>query len=342
MSGRKQHHFWQVIQRGFGEERKQGFTNVFAYFKGKNPIEVGTRNFGAERDFFCFSRDLEADTLITSLENSLQGLVKKLQAGYQVESDQFADISRLISHLENRTKFLREHLIDTSVVLLEELNRWFLKPTLFRKMMKRYARENRGEIEKLVDKNTGDPRLSSVIVDFLIENFDQISESVRTEAATHATLEMRNLRDKTVDHVKRAHIKSFLEKQPNPIREERYRNLTYRIRSGFNGLLICPDTMTSFLTARKPKPFFDLDDELEAIFVPLTSDLLLIGEKDQKIERSNETIFRILASTSYSSFIAKSDTPELRALSSRIGSNAEILTSADISSIKRQTIESLI
>lgn len=52
MSGRNQHHFWQLLQRGFGVERKPNYTTVYAYRKDKIPLPVGTRNIGAEKDFF--------------------------------------------------------------------------------------------------------------------------------------------------------------------------------------------------------------------------------------------------------------------------------------------------
>lgn len=100
--------------------------------------------------------------------------------------------------------------------------------------------------------------------------------------------------------------------------------------------------MISFITGNKPKPFLDSNEELKTVLIPLTSDRLLVGEYDTHLERTNQTILRILASTSYKSFIARSDEPHFRKLTTRIGKNAIIWSSAEINAIKRDALAGLI
>jgi hypothetical protein len=338
MSGRNQHHFWQVLQRGFGVERKPDYTTVFVYKKNKPPFAVGTRNFGAERDFFDFTPGSGADALITKTETDLQGLVKYLQNDGQVTSDLSAPIAALIVHLETRTKFLRQHFAETVSDVMDGLNSWFANPVIFQKMMKKYALDNPDKIEALLAQHIHEPSTRAGLTEFIIDNFAVLGSAIIRSASHDAAESINAIKNEVFEIAKQSHIKALLGAAPDGIRRDRYMSLKFRLKSGFGGNLICPDTMTSFLTDRKPKPFLDKDDGLEAVWIPLTSDLMLIGETGASVDRADEAILRILASTSYEAFIANSDVPDLRRLSVRIGKNAQILSGADIKSVKRDTL----
>ena len=152
---------------------------------------------------------------------------------------------------------------------------------------------------------------------------------------------MKSFLEEISETAKKSHIKALLNTPSGNPRQSRYLGLNYRLKSGFDGNLICPDTMATFLTARKPKPFLDKDDQLESVWIPLTSDLMLIGEPRASADRSNQSVLRVLASTSYSAFIASSDSSQLRALMSRIGKNAHILSASDIKAVKREFLKGL-
>ncbi|MDT8853674.1 hypothetical protein RNZ50_01230 [Paracoccaceae bacterium Fryx2] len=342
MAGRNQHHFWQVLQRGFGIERKPGFTTVFAYQKGKPPFNVGTKNLGAERDFFDFAPGDGADDLITKTENDLQGLVRHLQNGGHLAEDHTAMIALLIAHLETRTKFLRQHLAETLSDLTGGIYSWFADPHIFQKMMKRHASDSFAEIDTQLAKHVSDPSIRAALRGFMIDNIDQLGANVIKTASDNAAEAIKSLAEKLQGIAKQSHIKAILNIEPNNTRSNRYLDLKYRTQSRFSGNLICPDTMVAFLTDQKPKPFLDIGDQLEAVWIPLTSDLMLIGESGASVDRTHQSVLRVLASTSYSTFIANSDAPDLRKLSSRIGKNAEILSATETKAIMRETLSSLL
>ncbi|WP_323038041.1 hypothetical protein [Pararhodobacter sp.] len=341
MSGRNQHHFWQVLQRGFGTERKPKYTTVFVYHENTPPFQVGTRNFGAERDFFDFSPGSGADSLITSVENRLQGLVKYFQNGGQVTAGHTIEISELITHLETRTKFLRQHLAETVSDLLGDLKFWFSDPRLIKKFMKKYATDNPDEINTLLAPHIQDIGTRTALTAFIIDNFDMLDAGSYQFAANDSTQPMNAIADSIFEFAKQGHIKAILNTKPDSARQNRYLSLKYRLQTGFSGNLICPDTMVAFLTDRKPKPFLDKADRLEAVWVPLSADLMLIGEPSTKVDRTSREILRILASTSYQAFIANSDTPDFRKLSSRIGKNAHVVTNTEIAALKRDILAGL-
>lgn len=342
MSGRNQHHFWQILQRGFGTQRKPDYTTVFAYRKNNPPFSVGTRNFGAERDFFDFTPGSGADGKITNIENELQALVKYLQNEGQVTTDLSPQIATLIAHLETRTKFLRQHFAETVFDVMKGIKSWVADPEIFQKMMKKYASDNPEEIDAFLAEHVHEPSTRAALVEFLISNFAMLEPHAIRSASDEAAQSMKFLASNIFEITKKSHIEAILNHTPHNTRRDRYLGLKYRLKTGYGGNLICPDTMVSFLTSRKPKPFLDKDDRLESVWAPLTSDLMLIGESSASVDRTDEASLRILASTSYSAFIAKSDIPSLRQLSNRIGKNAQILSGADIKHIKRNTFASLL
>lgn len=341
MSGRNQHHFWQLLQRGFGVERKPNYTTVYAYRKDKIPLPVGTRNIGAEKDFFDFVPGEGADNLITKTEDKLQGLVKYLQSGGEVTNNHTEEIATLIAHLETRTNFLRQNFAESVLDLSGELNNWFSNPITFRKMMRRYAKENADELAALLVDKIGDPEARAAFIDFAVNNFDLLGTDTIQTASDEAKASVKELISGMIETSKQAHIKSIISNAPFDRQREHYLDLKFRIRTDFSGSLICPDTMVTFLTSRKPKPFLDKDDQLEAVWIPLASDVMLVGERSEGIDHTNEAVLRILASTSHATFVAKSDTEQLRRLSSRIGKNAQIITPSEIRALKRNTLADL-
>ncbi len=342
MAGRNQHHFWQAIQRGFGNERKPGYTSVIVYQKDKAPFPVGTRNFGAQRDFFDFEPGIGADSMITSSENELQGLVKYLQGGGCIATEHTESIASLIAHLEARTKFIREQFADIFLDLAGELNRWFSNPRVFSQMMRKYARDNPNEIDQMLAKEIADPVQREEIRRIAVRNFDILGKKVSKLAMVEARQSLQELVRDRLEWAKNSHIKAIMGATDNSSRRDRYRGLSFRLKSGFAGNLICPDTMVAFVTARKLTPFLDRDDSLQAVWVPLASDLLLVGEARRVVDRDAQSILRALATTSHEAFIANADVPDTRRLASRIGKNAQILSASEINSIKRDTLAGLL
>lgn len=342
MSGRNQHHFWQLLQRGFSVERKPNYNTVYAYSKNKDPFLVGTRNYGAERDFFDFEPGEGADVIVSKTENELQGLVRHLQNDGLVSSEQTEEVAILIEHLETRTKFFRQHLAETVVDMTAELGKWFSDPNIFRKLLAKFASENVEKITSSFEGQVENPNTRTAIAEFVVDNLENIDLEIFKSASDDTMNSLRYFAGMISELSKKAHIESVLRKSSDSARVRRYKGLKYRVATGFDGRLICPDTMVSFLTDRKPKPFLDKPDHLEAVWLPLTSDLMLIGETGARVDRDIQTVQHILASTSFSGFIAKYDTKELRSLSPRIGRNAQIISAEELKSIQREILAQLL
>lgn len=341
MAGRNQHYFWQVLQRGFGTERKPNYFLVYAYRKDREPFEVGTKNIGAERDFFDFSPGSGADQLVTESENEIQGLIKHFQSGGEIYEEHVEPISVLIAHLESRTKFLRQNLGEVAMDLMEEMNRWFSDSKTFKRMMTRHLESERDTLEDSLINDIPDKSLRAALIDVAVNHFDLLGSDVIKAASNESAIFIEQLVSNMAQVAKDAHIKSLIKTSMAAERRNRYLNLKYRIKSGFHGNLICADTMVVFLTKQRPKPFLDRNDKIDEVWIPLTPELMLVGERHGKSERTNESVLRILASTSFETFIARSNTPGLRKLTSLIGKNAKLLSHHELQSMKREILSGL-
>jgi hypothetical protein len=209
-------------------------------------------------------------------------------------------------------------------------------------MIEKYAIENVSKIDAKFSTVVEDPGSRKAIIDYIFGNLGVLGSGVAKSASEDAARSLSEFVKNISYEAKRAHISAILEATSGTEREKRYLNLRYRVKSDFDGKLICPDTMVLFLTSDKVKPFLDADDRLEAVWIPLTSDLLLIGELTPSADRNNQSVLRALASTSYTAFVGKTDDEILRKLSPRIGKNATIQSSKDLNMIKRKVLASLV
>ncbi len=150
MAGNRQHHVWQLLQRGFGEKRGKDH-HIWVYKKGIAPQQTVTRLFGFEKHFYGEEGSL-ADEVITDFENRMQSEVqefRKLPHGSKLDS---STVASLIGHLETRSLFLRR---DSSIRLQKAVDGWVdssKNVTKIRKAMIAYLEENPEEVDKFFGK----------------------------------------------------------------------------------------------------------------------------------------------------------------------------------------------
>ena len=120
----KEHHpVWQMLQRGFGENRGKDH-HIWVYCKGAKPKQKGTGNFGVDR-YVYGPEGSETDTSIAKFENSVQGGIqdaRKMNDGAELNR---AFAAPLIAHLEMRSNFLRSELSNMIKRMFAALNDHF-------------------------------------------------------------------------------------------------------------------------------------------------------------------------------------------------------------------------
>src|SRR5689334_9268550 len=113
MAGKRQHFVPRFLQAGFASKKTADQVFTWVHRKDRPPFESNTLNVGVEREFYSIGTDTAADDAITDIEDSFSTLVRTLRdCAAQPVSD--PKIPQLISHLEIRTRHLRQSLISAT------------------------------------------------------------------------------------------------------------------------------------------------------------------------------------------------------------------------------------
>lgn len=340
MAGRKQHHVPQLLQRGFGEKSGKE-TQVFVFEKSGRVFPTNTKNYGAQRDFYAVKDDSFVDDMITEYENDINSFVGQLKEKNSIALKDTKTISGLIAHLETRTLFLRQEMAFLMGAVTSTISDLFSRSSNVEKILRVYLREHPNFLEEKLSEFKIESKNIGLARDLVSSQMDDLIKSASKSLSVEFSRMWRTVEAELIDTIKSSHLKSLREQNANPVRAKFYQDLTYRVHDEIDGSFILPDVMTVFVTSNGIKPFTSKGDIVESVIFPLTSSQILIGERAHNVIRPLKQVNRILASAAFSSFIAKSDSPELRSLTSRIGRNAELLSNAEVNNTKREFISEL-
>lgn len=340
MAGRKHHHIPQFLQRKFGLQDTKA-NKVVVFRKDQEPFSTNTINYGAERDFYAEGEDFFVDDLITEYEGDIQAFLNLLAAGDESALREGVTIATLIAHFEMRSAFLRSQLLELSGTMVDFIEKTFTDRKLLIDMLMTTIKDNPAILRDAIVASLGANTPIEAIEEFVTPQLEaligpQISPFVEEFADT-----LIMMRKSFQGMIKPSHLKALGRHPDEMARKEFYLDLTYTVRNEPLGSFILPDTMVSFSTAKRLTPVTQKGDELVEVFLPLSSGSLLIGSRKRSLPRKVSEINSILASTSYSSFIAIEDRPEFRKLSGKIGRNAKLISEADTKKVFREALEEL-
>ncbi|KPP87794.1 MAG: Protein of unknown function (DUF4238) [Rhodobacteraceae bacterium HLUCCO07] len=338
MSGRKNHHVPQLLQKGFGNEKKKS-VQVWVYRKDKLPFPTSTANFGAERDFYIEGEDRLVDDLITEFEGEIGNFIQSMKSGDQQALEDRSTIASILAHLEMRSKFLREEMMFVSNVLFEELRLYLRKPQNMLRYLRSAAANNPEVIQNGIDE-LGLNDEQRILANAWVEaNLDRFLEDNSTQFMAKFQPFLGILIDRLGEAVKGGHLKALRKDVREIGRRKAYLELSYRMVNFEEPGLILPDTMVSFLKRDgRVTPFLENTDTVEEIYLPLTSHKALHGYMRDPACRELNTVNRILASCAGQSFVAQENDVKFRALTSRIGKNAQMISKAELRKVIRTVI----
>ena len=334
MSGRKNHHVPQLLQRGFGVKRKKS-VQVWVYGKDGSPFLTSTNNFGAERDFYIEGDDSLADDLITEFEGEMNCFLQALSnANPQAISDT-SRIASVLAHLEMRTKFFRQEMLFFSNAFLEEIRRFLSKP----QNRSRFLIENPDIVQnELLELGLSDEQ-KALVNTWLSVNLDQVLNDRFAELETQFHPLFETLVDQLGKSIKASHLKIMKKDMREIGRRRAYLKMSYRAIRFDEPSLILPDTMIAFLKRKGGiTPFLDKTDEVQEVYLPLSSQTVLHGYRGDAENRELRTINRILASCASRNFVAHENQDQLNALTHRIGKNAKMISRPELRKVIRECI----
>jgi len=342
MAGKRQHFMPQFLQQGFASRVRNDETYTWVFRKGALPFEANITKVGVESEFYNEDEDTEADDLITKDEAiKFAGLVRAIRDG---EPSSLSDprLPQLIAHLEIRTRHLRQNFIRMSDIAGSWLfNSMSSDGDTFADSLKRYCLEDPSWLRRSFSER---PELPRELREYITEHYESlISETIdqlRPELPNRAAELKLILLDEMRQWIKSKHLEAL--KQPIALeqRVQYYKNLAYTILQT-NEPLILGDSIVLFQVdgPRPYRPFFDGIDALNAVYLPLTPERVLIGARPSFVPVTTD-LQKAIARCSLELFIAAENSEPNRSLQEIVGRDAEHCTREEMEAVIRKALES--
>jgi hypothetical protein len=334
LAGIKQHHVWQILQRGFGEKLGKDH-HIWVYRKGKPAEKTVTRLFGFEKRFYG-EEGSQADVNITKYESDNQSTIqeiRKLRNGADVDPE-FA--ATLISHLEIRTSFLRDSFSTMTQKIVGGLVDRFMSPETLRSMMLAYLKDNPDELDKLLGKAFILPAQRSDFSQIAYQIVENMSDEEILKSMEHGLGQIGEITTKLPKIAKDGQNKLLAREVSNQSRSELHFDRKYFVYRPEDGSLILPDTTLAFVKKEGASPLSQYQDSIEAVILPIASNAAIIGTVNGKFNYPLKAINRILAGCSFEAFLALEQSASLQGMTGRIGKYAKLLKDSEINSLVRK------
>lgn len=334
MSGKRQHFIPQFLQNGFASHVNGDEVFTWVYRKGSKPFNTNIINVGVEGYFYSQEGDNQVDDDITGAERRFSVLIDTLRNEADKAVVDSETLAELIAHLETRTRHLRQSFATTGNVVLEELLRFIDNQEAFGASIKRRIQKDPSFLREAMAKELKKKNLPETLLESLLDNsqplLDQMLPSILANLHSITNQFRANLPKMLKDASKLGHITALKQTLTPQAKTEQYNRLKYRVLKSTTTLLPLGDSTTVFQVEgeRKFKAFCEKGDVLQAVYLPLSPNLILIGSLSEQVPDISSLPMAI-AKCSLEYFIGSSSS-EYNHLHSHVGECAYLLSEEQI------------
>lgn len=334
MSGKRQHFIPQFLQKGF-IDRSNG-DKVWVYRKDAKSFSTNVINAGVESRFYSQENDNQLDIDITYIEGKFVTLMNVLRNKSEESTIDSLALAEMIAHFEIRTRHIRESVSSTleyglgeMLKILEDRDAFeaFLKrrmPSFMREKVRQEFKQQRmpkkmQELLLIASKPLIEQKISTFLSELPLMT---ISDRIRAE-----------IPNMLKDTMKSGHIDGLKSTIIPQVKVDIYRNMQFSVKTTAE-LLPLGDSITVFqLSGERPfKPICEKDDPIEAVYLPLSQNQVLVGQfTDRAIDLPRLPM--AIAQCSLEFFISSSNSNINEDLQSHIGEYAYFLSQQQISNI---------
>jgi hypothetical protein len=366
MAGKRQHFIPQFIQSGFASHVSGDEIYTWVYRKDAKPFNTNIMNVGVEGYFYSQDGDNQVDDEITEAERSrFAVLVNTLRNSTRDVTVDPIEIAELIVHLEARTRHFRQTILNTSEYLYGMIFKFLDDRRAFGNylrrrlpvLMKRQLKESKSQlsqelksqyqkipsrslevlligVQPLIEQKIESdlPRKIESDLASLLDNLSIITERIKAE-----------LMPIIKDAIKAGHIKA-LKKSIAPLEKIRwYQNLQFCVFPSLSTNIPLGDSVLVFQVEgeRQFKPFTQKDDRIEAIYLPLSSNLVLVGTK-MGVTPDISKLPMAIAQCSLEYFISDSQNVINDNFHNHIGEKAYFLSEDQLDDVLTKAIDEII
>ncbi|MFJ5320552.1 DUF4238 domain-containing protein [Pectobacterium parvum] len=345
MAGKRQHFIPRFLQRGFSIEKNGKYFSCLCkkeFIKENILIE----NIGLENHFYTLNDDFSIDEEITKKETYIySGIVRKLLDESFLLDDKVA-IADFIYHMEIRTKSLRANFTNSASYFIDQMKMRFLSKESISTYFEKNIMADPLKLDKLIkvelNKLSVPHFMHQNIKQYLLDNIHIWLPNIADEFSLQLIPMFEKMIDSGIpEAAKKGHLKGL--ELDSSLKIEEYKKLYYRIIKTDQPLIL-GDCIVFFEVKgmRKFKPFYEKDDDLKSIFMPLDSYTLLYGAKNPEDKPDINEINYVMAKCSTDFFICKNYISQVDELQKIIGDNSYLLTNEDIDKIIEPLINNVL
>jgi len=343
MSGTRQHFLPKFILKGFSSKFHNSNYFVWVYRKESEPYETNIVNVAVQKNFYSIKNNSYIDDLITKEENKFSNLVKYLRSlknNFDITGDsEILNIAELISHLEIRTRNIREALLDSSNLVLEESLIFFQNPENRKKFVSI-------QMEKAINLQLlklSIPLYKSANIKAQMKK--ELQPKIELQSSYFFNNVLPNLSNEMTNIVKQGHLRAFNREISPQIRQKEYKKLKWRLIFNENENLIMGDCgiLTEVESEKRFVLLWNKEEKVKNIFFPISSQHLLVGSKLNSTYHLDTYHFNEeISKLSREFFISAKNEPSLRTFANNIGLHSQLNTKNEMLEICDELFSSCI
>ena len=332
VQARKQHFIPQSLLKGFEAQRKRKTVYVHVYQKGKSPLCTATHNVAAQRDFYsqpATDDTLTLDEVITKYETGLaERIVNLRQKGHSDLIDS-AEAAGLVVHLAVRGSYIRELFDFGFKSLLGETTTLLSDTESLRSLIgiddSKIPCHLSEALEPAIQALRGilpakfpDALVKQFVFLLLREGFGDFSASIAPQLSTL----VQSLAAAAPGMLYKGHAQALSASLAPDARVTELARFHWNVLEAPGRDLILPDCVALAAGSGGVSfaPYFTNDFEtVDAIYLPLCSDRLLIGRRNQEHQSSIESFNLHAARCSVRFFVSSKTSAEFERLKEMIG-----------------------
>lgn len=340
MAGARQHTLPRFLLKGFASRLKGEEVFTWVYRKGAIPFEANILKVGVEKHFYGKEGEISVDDEITRLEGDYAQLLSELRGLDNRSAVSDPRVAEFVAHLTARTKHLRDSFRESIEYLLDEMHSYLSNFNNLKKLLLSDPDLLREELEKALDqypvteqqKAIARKRAPQMLPAFLNTQKDDLGGLVETYMAA--------IREVMPRAMKEGHIKSLAKNLIPPTRAGDYGRMRWFVRRTERPIIL-GDCGCLFETggARRFTPLDDKDDDLVNIYLPISSDRVLIGTRYSTAQPMNvKVINKAIAKCSREFFVCSESSADKASLQLSLGAWAALFTDEQREQLIRETL----
>lgn len=350
MSGRRHHIIPQFLLRGFSSHKVRDAHYAWQYRPGQKPFNSNIINVSVEGHFYTHEGSPEVDDAITSAEGKYSEIVDQLRGTRTSTTELSRSIGQLIAHLEVRTRHLRANfeMIGASV-----LSRFIALVNDEKRLAQFILDKLEAEPTFLHEEIVREIQSRGLPLEVATAMAASIAPHIKTLIPTLAPNMARDLsrlfRDLTTQNndglkaaVRSAQLRALRKNVSPEIKAARYAELSYTIIDFPDESLPLGDSVViAHVDAPRPlKTFVSKEDQLLALYLPLSPSTALRGSPKADMPSSELDLPLAIAQCSKEFFVAHTKSPHFEILQTRIGEQSTIFSEAELDAVLGDLIQS--